>query len=197
VKNLKEKLLLVSVAVILIALASAPMAQAFPTVNVYGYTDRPQYKPGETVTLKFFIYNWGPEDIILKNVSIFFPWYSPLWGGNTTIKTINVALTQDQNWTPAQTFTFMVPTDGRSVGGNIQIDFVFTFGDDAYSRSDSIPLSVASAPGYLAFENMDRIVTLFTVLVVLVIVCTGIIAATIFLSKGRSHVTWKAEQKTE
>jgi hypothetical protein len=197
VKNLKEKLLLVSVAVILIALASAPMAQAFPTVNVYGYTDKTQYRPGETVTLKFFVYNWGPEDIVLKNVSIFFPWYSPLWGGNATIKNIDAALTQDKNWTPTQTFTFTIPTDGRAVSGNINIQFVYTYGGNAYSSSESIFLNVASVALYAFAEGMDRIVLLFTVLVVLVIVCTGIIAATIFLSKGRSHVTWKAEQKTE
>jgi len=44
---------------------------------------------------------------------------------------------------------------------------------------------------------MDKLVTLFTVLVVLVIVCTIIIAATIFLSARKPQVTWKPEEKPE
>lgn len=194
---MKEKLLLITAAVLLAALASAPMAQAFPTVSVYGYTDKSQYKPGETVTLKFWIYNWGPEDIILRNVSIRYPWYSPIWDGNVTIKNINEALLKDENWTPPQTFTFTIPTDGRAISGNIDISFIFTYGGNQYPRSEDIPLSVASAPWFMSFENMDKIVTLFTVLVVLVIVCTVIIAATIFLAGRRPQVTWKAEQKAE
>ncbi|NWF86844.1 hypothetical protein HXY32_03440 [Candidatus Bathyarchaeota archaeon] len=194
---MKEKLLLVTAAILLAALASAPLAQAFPTVNAYGYTDKSQYKPGETVTLKFWIYNWGPEDIILKNVSIRYPWYNIIWGGNATFTSINFALAKDQNWTPTQTFTFTIPTDGRATGGGIEISFVFTYGGNQYERTDYITLNVASAPWFMSFENMDKIVTLFTVLVVLVIVCTVIIAATIFLAGRRPQVTWKAEQKAE
>jgi len=40
-------------------------------------------------------------------------------------------------------------------------------------------------------------VTLFTIQAVLLIVCTVIIAATIFLSARRPQVTWKAEEKGE
>jgi hypothetical protein len=44
---------------------------------------------------------------------------------------------------------------------------------------------------------MDKLVTLFTVQVVLLIVCTIIIAATIFLSARKPQVTWKAEEKAQ
>lgn len=192
---MKEKFLLISVAIILVAIASAPLAQAAPLVEVYGYTDKSYYKPGETVTLKFWVCNWGPEDIVLKNVTIEYPWYSPLWGGNKTIKNINAALTKDQNWTNTDTFT--IPTDGRAVGGDVIITYTYTYGSSTPSPSEDIQLNVASVPWYGSFENMDKMVTLFTVLVVLVIVGAVIIAATIFLAMRRPQVTWKAEQKAE
>jgi len=44
---------------------------------------------------------------------------------------------------------------------------------------------------------MEQIITLFTIQVVLLIVCTIIIAATIFLSARRPRITWKAEEKVE
>lgn len=200
---MKEKLLLVSVVMILIALATAPLASAAPTVVIYGYTDRSgQYKPGETGTLKFWIYNKGPEDIVLKNVTIIYPWGqtgtgepNPIWGGNKTIKGINAALTKGQNWTDTETFT--IPTDGRAMGGSVSITYTYTYGSSTPSTSGSIPLYVASVPLYMSAENMDKIVTLLTVLVVLVIVGAIIIAATIFLAVHKPQVTWKAEQKTE
>jgi hypothetical protein len=42
---------------------------------------------------------------------------------------------------------------------------------------------------------MDQIITLFTIQVVLLIVCTIIIAATIFLSTRRPQIMWKTEEK--
>jgi len=58
-----------------------------PSLKVYGYTDQTCYKPGDTRTLKFYVYNNGNEDLILKNVTIIYPWYNSmgLWGGNETI----------------------------------------------------------------------------------------------------------------
>ncbi|NWG11699.1 hypothetical protein HXY33_08170 [Candidatus Bathyarchaeota archaeon] len=192
---MKKKLLSISVATIMVLLACASLAQAAPTVEVDGYTDKPYYKPGETVTLKFWVYNLGPEDIVLKNVTIEYPWYSVLWGGNKTIKNINAALTKDQNWTYTDTFT--IPTDGRATGGYVTITYTYTYGSSTPNPSDYIALNVASVPWYGSFENMDKIVTLFTVLVVLVIVGAVIVAATIFLAMRRPQVSWKAEQKTE
>ena len=201
-KKLKGKILLISIAIILVALASAPLASAVPTVQVYGYTDKPQYKPGETVTLKFWVYNEGPEDIVLKNVTMIYPWGqtfsgepNPIWGGNKTVKGINAALTKGQNWSYTDTVT--IPTDGRATGGSIIITYTYTYGSTTSSPSSFIQLNVASVPWYMSTENMDKIVTLFTVLVVLVIVGAVIIAATIFLAVHKPQVTWKAEQKTE
>jgi hypothetical protein len=192
---LKGKLLLVSVAAIMALIACAPLAQAIPSVVVNGYTDKPYYKPGETVTLKFWVYNEGPEDIVLKNITIEYPWHSVLWGGNKTIKNINAALTKSQNWTYSDTIT--IPTDGRAGSGYVRITYTYTYGSSTPNPSTNIYLSIASVPEYFLFENMDRLVTLITVLVVLVIVGAIIIAAAIFLTMRRPEVTWKAEQKTE
>jgi hypothetical protein len=45
----------------------------------------------------------------------------------------------------------------------------------------------------MSLEDMDKIITLFTIQAVLLIICTIIIAATIFLSVRRPRVTWKKE----
>lgn len=188
--------MLVSVAAIMVLLACAPLAQAAPSVEVDGYTDKPYYKPGETVTLKFWVYNHGPEAIILKNITIEYPWYNVLWGGNQTIKyQTTTALEEGQN--RSETVTFTIPTDGRAETGSIMITYTYTYGSATSSPSKDITLYVASVPLYMSAENMDKIVTLFTVLVVLVIVAAVIIAATIFLAMRRPQVAWKAEQKTE
>jgi len=190
----KRKFLLLTTAIALIAIASASIVGAAPTVNIYGYTDKSQYKPGEIGTLKFWIYNWGPEDITPKNITIEYPWYSPIWGGNKTITISGISLAKDQNWSATETFT--IPTDGRATGGWITLRFVYTFGASTPTRTEYVYLNVASAPTYSSLQDMDKIVTLLTVLTVLTIVCAIIIAATIFLAARRPAVTWKAEEKS-
>jgi hypothetical protein len=195
---LKKKILLISIAIILAAITSAPLAQALPTVRIYGYTDKSYYKPGETVAFKFWIYNEGPEGIFLKNITIEYPWYSKLWGGNQTIKyQTTVGLEKGQN--KSETATFTIPTDGRAYSGYIDVTVWYEVSGQVHSAEPdpAIYLSVASVPWFMSYENMDKIVTLFTVLVVLVIVAAVIIAATIFLAMRRPQVSWKAEQKAE
>lgn len=179
------------------AAASTPTAECIANVKVYGYTDKLQYSPGETITLKLWVYNHGPDEIVLKNVTIYCPWYAPVWGGNYTEKNIDAVLSAGKNWTRTQPFTFTVPTDGRAASGNIKIEGVYTIGTSAYEFSGNIPLEVVR-PSYRSLENMDKLLTLVTIQAVLVIVCTIILAATIFLSVRRPKVVLEeGMEKTE
>jgi hypothetical protein len=194
---LKGKLLLVCLAIILVSLVSAPFARAAPDVSIYGYTDKTQYRPGETVMLKFWILNNGPEGIFLKNVTLQYPWYSPLWGGNNTIEYgTTTGLENGQNRSESDSFT--IPTDGRAaLVGSLRIRVYYQVGSFVTYEEQTLPLNVASVQVPAILQDMDKVTTLFTVLVVLLLVCTGIIGAAIFLSTRRPQVQWKAEQKTE
>ncbi len=185
---MKEKAMLVLVSVVMVTLALSPFACGFASFTIYGYTNKAQYRPGETGTLTFWIYNDGTDDLILKNVSIRYPWYSPIWGGNETIKGQDAVINPNGNWTTSLTFT--VPNDGRAEGGSIRIDAV----TDKTSDTQFLSLNVASTTGVLAFESMDSLIMLFTFLIIIALICTVIIAAAIFLSARRPQVTWKAEQ---
>lgn len=189
VVSLKGKILLILLTMTLITLVSVSSVGAVADIEIYGYTDKTQYMPGEKGTLKIWIYNEGTEDIILYNVTIEYPWHSYyIWEGNETI-TVNGPVMIGKNWTTSISFT--IPTDGRAVGGNIRVTVVT---DKVPIRSRNFPLSVASAPFYASLQDIDKIVTLFTILVVLLIVCTVIIAATLFLTGRRPQVTWAKEK---
>ncbi|MEM3725780.1 MAG: hypothetical protein QXK98_02830 [Candidatus Bathyarchaeia archaeon] len=193
---MKEKVMLTFTAAVILALmlASASLTKAAPSLDIYGYVDKTYYKPGESGTLKFWIYNSSPDGAILKNVTIEYPWYSPVWGGNQTITIANVVISQGENY--SATDTFKIPDDSRAVGGAIRFRVYYEFGGNIYSHQDSVPLSVV-VPYPAVLQDMDDLVTLFTILVVLTIVCTIILAATIFLSARRPQVVWKAEEKAE
>jgi hypothetical protein len=189
---LKRKFLLILMAIALSALTFTTSVKAAASITIYGYVDETQYMPGDSGTLKIWVVNDGTEDIILKSVTIKYPWNTYyIWEGNETLKDINAAILQGANWSTTRTFT--VPTDGRATGGYVTVTVVTS----GVTDTQWIPINVASAPAYGSLQDMDKLVTLFTVQVVLVIVCTIIIAATIFLSARKPQVTWKAEEKTQ
>lgn len=186
---------LLLVLMMLTILAFTRPAECAATVKVYGYTDKLQYSPGETVTLKIWVYNEGPDEIVLKNITIYAPWHSPIWGGNYTIDAKNTVLGKGQNWTTTKTFT--IPEDGRGYGGGIRVEGVYTIGSVAYSFwgypcSLNVPL-----PSKYSLVDMDKLLTLVTIQAVLVIVCTIILAATIFLSRRRPKTVFEEETKAE
>jgi len=192
---MKEKILLSSIITTLVMLLFVPTVKAAAFVELYGYTDKTQYMPGETVTLKFYIYNNGPDEIVLKNVTIYYPWYSPIWGGNETIKNIDAVLSKGKNWNVTKTFT--IPNDGRAAGTNIDFTFTYTIGTSVYTHLGDVNIRIVTAPSYESLQDMDKLITLFTVQVVLIIVCTVILAATVFLSAHRPQVMWRKEEKAE
>ena len=196
-----EKKILLPLTIILIA-TLMPMlvqnAECVAVVEVYGYTDKLQYMPGETVTINLWVYNKGPDEIVLKNVTVQLPWYSPVWGGNYTVDAQNYVLPKGQSWNKTIR-DIEIPQDGRvDGGGNIKVIVVYAIGSTIYTPEfkNAIHLSVIEPSyTYTSMENMDRLLTLLTVLTVLVVVCTIIVAAVIFLSSRRPKAVWVEEEK--
>lgn len=180
----------------LLAVAFTPKANAAATVTLYGYTDKVQYKPGDTVTVYFYIYNHGPDEVILRNVSVFYPWYSPIWDGNQSFLNIDKPRAKGTNWN--KTVTFTIPTDGRwSLGNRIYFTYVYTIGATVYTVSDkyiSIQITPEGSPSYQYLMDMDKLVNAFAILAVLVIVGAVIVAAAVLVSMRRPQVVWKKEE---
>ena len=196
-----EKKTLLPLLIILMA-AFMPMliqkAECVAVIEVYGYTDKLQYMPGETVTINLWVYNRGPDEIVLKNVTVQLPWYSPVWGGNYTVDAQNYVLPKGQSWNTTIR-DIEIPQDGRADnGGNIKVIVVYAIGSTIYTPEfkNAIHLSVIEPSyTYTSMENMDKLLTLLTVLTVLVVVCTIIVAAVIFLSSRRPKAIWVEEEK--
>jgi len=196
-----EKKILLPLTIILIA-TLMPMlvhnAECVAVIEVYGYTDKLQYMPGETVTINLWVYNKGPDEIVLKNVTVQLPWYSPVWGGNYTVDAQNYVLPKGQSWNTTIR-NIEIPHDGRADGGgNIKVIVVYAIGSTIYTPEfkNAIHLSVIELSyTYTSMENMDKLLTLLTVLTVLVVVCTIIVAAVIFLSSRRPKAIWVEEEK--
>jgi len=177
-------------------LACTSPAECAATVNVYGYTDKYYYLPGESVTFRFWVYNEGPDKIILENVTIRFPWYKPVWDGNITIPAANTVLDKGQSWN--KNITFTIPNDGRAKSGYIEVEVVYWIGSTAYKPPPQTAywLYVNTTPES-SLKDMDKLLTLITIQVVLVVVCTIILAATIFLSARRPKMVLEESEKTE
>ncbi|MGQ9538608.1 MAG: hypothetical protein ACUVTE_03370, partial [Candidatus Bathycorpusculaceae bacterium] len=91
---------------------------------------------------------------------------------------------------------FTVPSDGRAlISGKVSIEVAV---DKApYSYDEDVPIYIKSAPLYMSLEDADKLITLFTVQVILVLICAIIIAAAIFLSMRRPKAVWVEEEKAE
>src|SRR5271157_705869 len=183
---MKRKVLLFCVVFVATALILTPLCKAFASVTVYGYTDRPYYKPGDPGTLHFLVYNSGTDDLILENLTIYFPWDTTgLWGTNQTVKppTSTVIASNGGNW--SGTVSFAVPNDGRATTGSIEI-YVVT---DKTTQYSSIQLTVTNVPVYLSLENMNLLTMLLTIIALLTIIGAVIVASAILYATRRRHAT--------
>lgn len=159
-------------------------AESNASLTVYAYTNKPSYRPGDTGTLQLWVYNSGTVDLILDNVTIYYPWYSPVWGGNVTIvPSTSMVITPGGNWN--YTCSFTVPNDGRISSGSssISIDAV----TDKTTGSSSIPISL-SVPYSYSLQNMDQLLTLLMILIVAIVICTLIIVAAMFIFARRPQM---------
>jgi hypothetical protein len=190
---MKGKLLPLCLVLVVIALALSPLCHATPSVTILGYTDKPYYKPGETGTIKFWVYNDGTDDLILKNVTIYYPWdENGLWGTNQTITPqASTVITVLGNWSSTATFT--VPNDGRSPTSSVT-SVTFNINTDKIVRTRQLPLTVANVPAYLAIENMSQLTMWVMLSAVFVLIC-GVIIVVAILATSRRFPTGSPESK--
>jgi len=116
-------------------LAITPLVESLPIIEFEGYTDKPQYEPAETGTVYFWIYNLGPDSILLRNITILYPWYS-----NRTIANIDIALPKDGNYSNTDNFT--IPNDSEEVHSSIQFQILYSVGSSTFSIWEFISINV-------------------------------------------------------
>ncbi len=178
------------------AILFAPLAQAGgPSEIVTAWTDKHEYSPGQTGKLYIAYNNIKEDPVTIRNITVVFSeWWAYVndaWVGNLTYKPSEDEKTIAEHTTRVFEISFTVPSDGRARWTEAEIE-VYTNLPYSDEPSRNPQISVFETPVY-----MDQIITLFTIQVVLLIVCTIIIAATIFLSARRPQVTWKPQEKTE
>jgi len=187
---LKKKILIPTIFVLLAMLFISVVNAQITIPSVTVRTDKPKYLPGEKGTIYITFYNDKSGPVSIHNITvIYYQWQAYInnkWVGNETIeKTLTVG---EYEIKPLDPVDFTVPNDGRAENCSVEILIGTTDGfEHGYAT-----ISVAETD-----YHMEQIVTLFTIHVVLLIVCTIIIAATIFLSARRPQVTWKPTEKTE
>jgi hypothetical protein len=172
-----------------------PLSNAAAALTVYGYTDQAFYKPGDSGTLYFWVYNSGTVPLILSNVSIYYPWYNAagLWSGNATIlPSAATVIPVGGNWSGTDSFT--VPTDGRAPSGTGSIRVVVGT-DEFMSPAFTVSLTVTSVPFYFSLQNMGELTMWLEALVALVVVAALIVAAAIFLALRMRWMPSKSEQR--
>jgi hypothetical protein len=190
VVDVNRKLLVLILATVAVFIA-APLASAQEPPTLTAWTDKAEYGPGETGTLSFALYNSGSSALNIKKVTIVFDewraYRNGQWEGNQTID-VTPPLVVESKAAPYENSTkFTVPNDGRAQSTLVHITFYTV--DTGIAASGTYSITVTTTPKF-----MDQIVTLFTVQIVLIIVCTVILAATIFLSARRPpQVTWSKE----
>jgi len=192
---MKEKILALSLLCIS-AILFAPLAQAGgPSEIVTTWTDKHEYSPAQTGKLYIVYNNIRGDPVTIRNITVVFSeWWAYVndaWVGNLTYKPSEDEKTIAEHATRVFEISFTVPSDGRARWTKAEIE-VYTNLPDSDQPSSDPAISVLETPVY-----MEQIITLFTIQVVLLIVCTIIIAATIFLSARRPQVTWRPQEKTE
>jgi len=189
---MEKKILMMLTIAALIALASISSTWAVPSFSIYGYTDKPQYRPGETGTLKIWVYNDGTEPLILTNMTLYYPWHNLIWGGNETlVPSSDTVIPPKGNY--STTAQFAIPNDSRARGGPVTIHVVTT----GLTRDGPITLSLASPTEFIAFENMNNLITLFSALVIITLGGIVGIVFTIYLTARRPKMVWAEEPKQQ
>ena len=191
-RKLNKKTVAFTITIVALFLMMPLANSAYTPPQLVVWTDKADYSAGESGTLYIRFYNEGDGAVTVKRILVVYNewvgYVNDKWEGNQTID-VNKAIASKEVFKNETRFT--VPTDGRAVPTQVKVTIEF-------SEVGTLPsttyydINVVKTPRY-----MENIVTLFTVLVALVIVCTLIIAATIFLSARRPQVMWSKEEKTQ
>ena len=192
---MNKKILIPGLACIALALFAPLVQAAGPTDILTAWTDQPQYSPGQSGTLYITYNNNRAAPVTIRNITIVFEnWWaytSSGWVGNLTYVPTDAEKTITEHTAHTFQVSFTVPSDGRARTTYVDLK-VYTnlsFADQLFQKTS---VEVASTPVY-----MTQIITLFTIQVVLLIICTMIIASAIFLAGRRPPVTLRTEEKPE
>ena len=187
---MRKKICLSALVLTIVLLASSVVAQDIDPITIW--SDKHQYSPGERGTLYVAFHNERDVAVTIKNITIDYQYWrahtSDGWVGNET-RIVDEPLAAKKTHV-FDDIEFTVPADGRAVSTTVQVT---TYTDQwPFEITGYGYINVPTTPAY-----MEQIVTLFTLLVVLVIVCTIIIAATVFLSARRPKVMWREAERAE
>jgi len=187
-------------------LSASVVAQPIPhDVITIAYTKELSYEPGQTGKLYIAVLNYKTTPVEINNITIYYSWFTfdenQGWIGNDTIIPKDTEKTLSSNGGKFSIEReFQVPDNGVLITehGGMPSASIYVY-DSEGKLIDYIeaPINVILPTNPTYFKEAEQLVTLFTIQVVLIIVCTIIIAATIFLSARRPRITWKAEEKVE
>ncbi|MEM2105754.1 MAG: hypothetical protein QXV21_04720 [Candidatus Bathyarchaeia archaeon] len=168
----KEALLLILLVIpLLLAVVHANNIE-----TITAWTNKQVYVPSERGTLYVNFYNSGASTVEIKNITVTYKsWQAYIdgkWVGNETFS-VNENVTSGSVITLAVPFT--IPSDGRAQTTTVDIEIRTNIGLE--TKVNALSINVSETSPY-----MEQIVTLFTIQAVLLIVCTIVISATIFLS---------------
>jgi DUF1365 family protein len=185
---LNRKIFALSLLTLSIALL-VPFATAQPDLLMKAWTDKPDYMPGEKVVVYIALNNTGTSALTVEEIMVTYEawraYVNDEWVGDQTIDVEKKAIYVGE--TLRIETTYSVPTDGRARSTSVNVMVSTDRGSMMYT--DAAYIEVSWTPRF-----MEQIITLFTVQVVLLIVCTIIIAATIFLSARRPQTMWRREE---
>jgi hypothetical protein len=164
---------------LLVPIANAAFSPG--NVNIYLWADKTQYQPGDTITIYFTILNAMSSDpVVINQVNITTPWYNYIrdhWEGNETM-IINKVITAGTAY--SNSTTIQIPSDSRATASGTSIDINVTIKTSIETFPRQITVNMANPP--FTVRNMDTLILLSAVLIILIVVCTALIAAAIFLS---------------
>jgi hypothetical protein len=160
------------------------------TVEVYAWTDKTQYNAGDSGTLHVTIKNGLEQAITIDDVKIWYPWHAyhaDDWVGNETIEIDPPALSGGES--RDRPIHFDIPSDGRLLWSDqihievwtVEFDEPFT---PDFARLPSVNVVSTHLP--MMIKDIDRWMTILTAVIV---ICTIIVAAVIFLSTRRPMYT--------
>jgi hypothetical protein len=179
---MNSKTLVFVTAITMLFITAGAYSQTAPPM-ITTWTDKIDYAPGETGTMYIRFYNDRVGAVELSRITIIFgSWRAYLndqWEGN---RTIEVDQTLAENGIYQTDTKFTVPTDGRAKTTSVDVYFETDIPSSPTHWSQTIFVSQTS-------RYDEQVTTLLTVIAVLLIVCTVIIAIPIFLLTRRIRAT--------
>jgi hypothetical protein len=177
----RKTLVLVLVAAIAMLIITARVYSQTAPPMITTWTDKIDYAPGETGTMYIRFYNDRAGEVDLNRITMIFgSWRAYLngqWEGNQTIEVNQTVAVNGIYQTDTK---FVVPTDGRAKTTSVDVFFETDIPSSPTVWSQTIFIS--QTPRY-----NEQVTTLLTVIAVLLIACTVIIAIPIFVLARRTR----------